>query len=142
LKNISIILNLIFRTIYNKYFKDLFQKLVSNVLIDNNEQLYKIIPVRKVEVKFTEITTDKILIITNSKIIELSSDNIDNAKINIIAFTKMKKIEIKTSKDMIQIYLENDIQYSYFSIYSMFLLKNIVYFHSKESLLDLIVIKD
>jgi len=142
LKNISIILNLIFRTIYNKYSKDLFQKLVSNVLIDNNEQLYKIIPVRKVEVKFTEITTDKILIITNSKIIELSSDNIDNAKINIIAFTKMKKIEIKTSKDMIQIYLENDIQYSYFSIYSMFLLKNIVYFHSKESLLDLIVIKD
>lgn len=142
MKNISIILNLIFRTIYNKYSKDLFQKLVSNVLIDNNEQLYKIIPVRKVEVKFTEITTDKILIITNSKIIELSSDNIDNAKINIIAFTKMKKIEIKTSKDMIQIYLENDIQYSYFSIYSMFLLKNIVYFHSKESLLDLIVIKD
>ena len=142
MKNISIILNLIFRTIYNKYSKDLFQKLVSNVLIDNNEQLYKIIPVRKVEVKFTEITTDKILIITNSKIIELSSENIDNAKINIIAFTKMKKIEIKTSKDMIQIYLENDIQYSYFSIYSMFLLKNIVYFHSKESLLDLIVIKD
>jgi len=122
----------------------LYQTLSSSTLlhIDKHEEVFKIIPVSKVEKKFTEMITDKILLITCKKIIELSSDNIMNAKINIISFSKMKKIEENSNKDLVNIYLENDILYSYKSIYSVHLLKSIFYLYSKECLLDLEVIRD
>jgi hypothetical protein len=77
--------------------------------------------------------------LTNKKILEISSENIEISKINIIPLCKMKKINEFFKSHKFQIIMEdnnnNNIQYS--TIHTKTLIRMIKTEHSKECLLEL-----
>lgn len=136
-----------FKGIYNSYALEIFNKISEAIPRDKDENIIKMIPLSKLEAKFTDIKTDKIIILTNKKILEISHDNNynlensfskENSKIKIISLSKMKRINEFNKKNKFQIIL-NDMNtiFTYSTLYYKVLIRLIKTAHSKECLLDL-----
>jgi len=100
----------------------------------------KLIPLNKIESRFTEVFCDKILVITNKKIIELDSENVENAKINIIPLSKLKKLVFSSKNHKIQLSNEENCCFNYSTLYAKSILEMIRLTHSKECLTELEVV--
>ena len=126
---------------YNKFVDEIFNKIGSSLPYDKDENFVKLVPLSKIETKYTDTKTDKMIILTNKKILEISSDNMDLSKINIFPLSKMKKINEFYKSHKFQIVFDdgNTIQYS--SIHSKAIIRLIKTQHNNECLLELEVIR-
>jgi len=106
-----------------------------------DQSIKKLVPVNRIEDDddFTENKSNKILMVSSTKIIELASDCLEKAKTNVMSFSNINKITQNSAKQTITISLDNNKVFKYFCIYSMQLLKNIEYLYSKECLGDLAI---
>ena len=121
----------------NQYSNELFKSLGQTVPHDHNENLLKLVPLSKIESKFTEIFCDKLLIITNKKIIELNSEFVDSAKMLIIPYNKLKKLNLFSKNHKIQFQTEDDLSCHYSTLHAKGLFEMIRISHGKECLSEL-----
>jgi len=131
-----------FKEMYNKYTNELFKTLGTTIPYDSEEVLLKLIPLSKLESRFTEVFCDKIILCTNKKIIELNSEFVDNAKLNIIPFNKLNKINLKSKNHKIILSLEDDSNYQYSTLYAKMIFDLIICYHKKECLSELKIIRN
>jgi len=130
-----------YKEVCNQYSSELYRSLGHTIPHDSDETLLKLIPLSKIESKFTEVFCDKLLIITNKKIIELNSEFVDKAKIAIIPFNNLKKMILHSKSHKLQFYTEEDVLYQYSSIYARTIFEVVRTSHSKECLSELKAIK-
>ena len=133
---------IVFRDVFNQYSNELFKILGQTIPHDHHEIILKLVPLSKIESKFTEILCDKILLITDKKIIELNSEFVDSAKVVIIPYNKLKKLCLFSKNHKIQFYTEDDILYQYSTLYAKFIFELILFSHRKECLSELQVVKN
>lgn len=106
--------------LYNDYVEKLTTTLKSNLLLDENEKILKFVPVQKIENKYLDNKSERLIFVSNKKIIEVLSSTLDNLQVEIIPFSKITKIN-ECSKDLkLQILTsENDNAYSYNNLNSI-----------------------
>lgn len=135
---------------YNEWAENLCLKIGNLLPLDKEEKLVKCVSLSKIESKFTEAKIDIILMITNKKIYELSSENFDLQHIDIIPFSKMRKILQYNKTHKFQIFIDEEFDktskegnkfYNYSSIHSRSIVKLLKNVQSKECLLELEVVK-
>lgn len=130
------------KEIYNFYVDEVYRKIGELIPYDKDEEAVKLIPLSKIESKFTDTKIDKLLLITNKKILELSSDIVEKAsKINIIPLSKIKKINEFSKSHKFQIVLDDGATHQYSSLHFKSLIQLIKYEQSKDCLLELEIIK-
>ena len=100
----------------------------------------KLIPLNKIESKFTEVFCDKIIAITNKKIIELNSEFVDSAKISIIPLNKLKKLMLSSKNHKIQFNTDENLSFNYSTLHARGVFELLRITHSKECLSELEVI--
>jgi len=122
---------------YNSYTDEIFKKIEEIIPYDKEEYFVKMIPVSKIEGKFTQVKVDKSLIFTNKKMYEIDDENMDPSEINILPLVKMKKIKEMSKTNKFQIISDKGDVFQYSSIYLRMLLRILKTQHSKECLLDL-----
>lgn len=122
---------------FNSYAESIYNKIGEVVPFDKDETFIKLIPLSKIETKFTDMKVDKMLVLSDKKIIEVCSDNVEISKLNIIPLSKMKKINEFNKSQKFQIVLDDESVYQYSSIHIKMLLRLIKAQHAKECLLDL-----
>jgi hypothetical protein len=126
---------------YNRFVDEIFNKIGSALPYDKDEIFVKLIPLSKIETKYTDTKTDKMIILTNKKILEVSSDNMDLSKINIFPLSKMKKINEFYKSHKFQIVFDDGSTIQYSSIHSKAIIRLIKTQHNNECLLELEVIR-
>lgn len=129
-----------FQEFYNNYSKEVFRKIGLHISYEDSEDFIKFIPLNKDLSRFTEVLSERILIITTKKIIEITNlEDLKECKIEIIPFSKLKKIQYYFNK--IQLIMEDGTIYKYITIYSSQFSQCIKHFHSKEFYNDLKIVK-
>ena len=91
------------KTIYNDYIKKNEILLKKSLLLDENENIIKFSSILKIEHKFISTKEERYLYITNKKLIELSNMDIEKAKVDILPFNKIKKINECSKESKLQI---------------------------------------
>jgi len=130
-----------YKDIYNKYSNELFTSLGQTIPYDSDEILIKVVPLSKIESKFTEVFCNKILLVTNKKIIELNSEIVDKAKVSLLLFNRMKKVILSSKSHKIQFFdLEGNCS-SYSSINAKVLFELVRICHAKDCMNELEVVK-
>lgn len=134
-----------YKTSLNTMLKKLYERLNDIIPSDFNEKIIKLVPVNKIETKFIEGKIEKLLIITDKKIIEISNNfdsNIDKTSVNIIPYSKLKGFSLFTKNNKFELLTDDN---DNVSIYSSLLSKQICSMiksaHSKECLHELKIFK-
>ena len=91
------------KAIYNDYIKKNEILLKKSLLLDENENIIKFSSILKIEHKFISTKEERYLYITNKKLIELSNMDIEKAKVDILPFNKIKKINECSKESKLQI---------------------------------------
>ena len=91
------------KKLYNDYIKKNEILLKKSLLLDENENILKFSSILKIEHKFISTKEERYLYITNKKLIELSNMDIENAKVDILPFAKIKKINECSKESKLQI---------------------------------------
>ena len=122
---------------YNNYSLEIYNKIGEILPFDKDEILVKLIPLSKIETKFSDIKYDKILLLSNKKIYEIPNDNIEYSKLNIIPLSRLKKINELSKSHKFQLIIDDNSMIQYSTIYCRTLINLIKEKQSNECLLDL-----
>jgi hypothetical protein len=129
-----------FQDFYNKFAIEVYEKVSEIHPLDEGEELIKIIPLNRILSKFTEVVSERFLILTNKKLLDISNtEDVKESKVEVISYSHLKKIAYFSHK--IQFFLEDGSSFKYQTIYSSQITHCVKHFHSKDYYTELKISK-
>ena len=122
-----------FQEFYNKYCEEIYNSMDNFQPYDEGENFIKLIPLNRIMSKFTEILSERLLIITSRKLMEIEIiPDSQNCIIDSICYSKLKKILY--NKNKLQFILDDSSSiYKYSTIYSSIITHSIKQIYLKNN---------